>query len=294
MVVSTRLCVFSFKYRRNYKNIDFDISLMGFSPYIHSTLLRTYSLMDPRFSLLAVFLKKFIESIGLKNSENNMGFLNSFSWMILLIAFLQDIIRPQILPKILSYKNNSNIYYTIQYGQNYKKTKNINNFVENIKEENTLLPDSLYNSNFLYKIYQEQIGKNDCYHNKNNLSCAEIFLYFLEFIIYYFKSDSVYVNCSIENEGFESILNILNYNDNRNKKDQRFCEYFKRKYYRTNNNDNTKGRDGMFLIRDPIDPHYNPGHTLRNGNFNFFMNTLKRGYLRLLKYGDFDRDRIDK
>lgn len=194
IIVTTRLCVISFKYRNAYKTTEFDINLMGLSPYINSALLRAYSLMDPRFALLAVSLKKFIEVIKIKNTENKMYFLNSFSWMILLITFFQDIIKPQILPKILSYKSNSNIYYTIEYGQNNQKVKNIYNFIENIKEENTFFSNSLNDSYFLSNIYQEQINKNRP-QNRNNLSCAEIFLHFLEFIIYYFKSDSVYVNC---------------------------------------------------------------------------------------------------
>ena len=296
IVISTRLCVISFKYLDNdEKETDFDISLMGFCPYIHSTLLRTYSLIDPRFSLLAISLKKFIEVIKIKSSENKIEFLNSFSWMILLITFLQDIINPPILPKLLSYKNNSNIYYTIQYGNNKERVKHYDYFVENIKEENTLLPDSLFNSKALYEIYHEQIVKNGP-QNKNNLSCAEIFLYFLEFIIYYFKSDSVYVNCSIENEGYESMSNILNYNyvNDIHKKDDRFSEYFQNKYFKIRNcYDNKMTRDGLILIRDPLDPHYNPGQSLRIGNYITFIENLKKGYLSLLKHGDFDQIRID-
>ena len=81
---------------------------MGFCPYLHSILFRTYSLIDSRFSLLAITLKKFVEIIKIKSKDNKIEFLNSFSWMILLITFLQDIINPQILPKLLSDKDNSN------------------------------------------------------------------------------------------------------------------------------------------------------------------------------------------
>jgi hypothetical protein len=212
--------------------------------------------------------------------------------MILLITFLQDIIKPQILPKILSYKNHTNIYHTIEYGQDFLSIKDINNFVESIKEENTLFPESLHDTKFLFNIYREQIDKNG-EQNKNNMSCAEIFLSFLEFIIYYFKSDSVYVNCSIENEGFESLKTILKFNDNINKKDDRFCEYFKNRYFRAKNYyGNKKVRDGMILIRDPVDPHYNPAHTLKIGIYNTFINNLKKGYISLLKYGDFERIKI--
>ena len=157
------------------------------------------------------------------------------------------------------------------------------------------MPDSLFNSKALYEIYHEQIVKNGP-QNKNNLSCAEIFLYFLEFIIYYFKSDSVYVNCSIENEGYESMSNILNYNyvNDIHKKDDRFSEYFQNKYFKIRNcYDNKMTRDGLILIRDPLDPHYNPGQSLRIGNYITFIENLKKGYLSLLKHGDFDQIRID-
>jgi len=281
-VISRRLCVIKFKYKsQDYPETDFDISLMGFCPYIHSVLLRTYSLMDPRFSLLAITLKKFISFLGLKSQENKLDFLNSFSWMILLVTFLQDIIKPQILPKILSNKSNSYINYEIQYGNNYTKDRAFDTFVKNMKGENTLFLDSLNDKKHLMSIYHEEIEKN----GKNNLSCAEIFLSFLEFVIYYFKSDSVYVNCSIEYEGYESMNNILNYNENKNIKDERFTEYFKYHYFKKIY-DQIKNKDGLILLRDPLDPHYNPAHTLINRSYNTFMENLKSGYLYLLKNGD--------
>ena len=294
VVISTRLCIITFKYKDiDYDNfIDFDISIMGFCPYLHSILLRRYSLMEPRFPLLAITLKNFIGLINIKSSENKQEYLNSFSWMILLITFLQDIIKPNILPKLLSNPNNSINNFSIQYGQNRKTNyyfKSFENFIPNIKEESTMLPDTLFDMESSKKIYEEEIKKKE----KNNLSCAEIFLYFLEFVIYYFKTDSVYVNCSIENEGYESMYNILNYYDNKNevnKIDKRFPEYFKNKYCKCKNfPDSTKTRDGLILIRDPLDPHYNPGQTLRSSNFKIFMDNLKIGYITLIKYGDFNK-----
>jgi len=287
VVISSRLYLLKFKYLYKEKETDFDVSLMGFCPYLHSFILRTYSLMDPRFPLLAITLKKFIELLKIKNQDNKPDYLNSFSWMILLITFLQDIIYPKILPKILSYKNNYSKNFKITYGPNSRLIfKCLELFIENIKEEDTLLPDSLFNKQKLIQIYQEQISKNE----KNNLSCAELFLNFLEFIIFYFKSDSVYVNCSIENEAYESMYYILNNNNvENNKRDERFAEYFKYKYNKfINYNDNkkTKAKDGLILIRDPLDPHYNPAQTLKSSGYNTFMDNLKKGYLELLMNGN--------
>ena len=291
-IISTRLCVIKFKYRAESSTTDFDISLMGFCPYLHSLILRTYSLMDSRFPLLAITLKKFIELIEIKSLENKPDYLNSFSWMILLITFLQDIIKPRILPKILSHPNISIINYPIQYGQNTGRyyTKFIASFINNIKEETTQLPETLSNSKISFQIYEEEIKNKE---EKNDLSCSEIFLQFLEFIIYYFKSDSVYVNCSIENEGYESMYNILNYYDDKtevNRNDPRFSDYFKNKYCKSKYYpDNKRTRDGLILIRDPLDPHYNPAQSLRVGCYKTFIENLKFGYLNLLKHGDFNK-----
>ena len=285
-IISSRLCVISFRYNC-FKGVEtkFDVSLMGLCPYIHSIILRSYSLIDPRFSLLAVSLKKFLKNLGFKDSNVP---LNSFSWMILLITFLQDIIKPQILPKILSDKNNSIINIEISYGNNYGyKRKNLKCFVESIKQENRLLPDCIFDNKSLYKKCKEQLVKSEKENKKNNLTCAELFLYSLEFIIYYFKNDSVYVNCSIENEGYENIYCILNNNEQNTKSDEKFQEYFKYKYYNSKNyTDNKKTKDGFILIRDPIDPHYNPGQSLKSGKYNYFIEQLKDGYLKILK-GEF-------
>ena len=288
VVISKRLCLISFKYvtHKDSKKTDFDISLMGFCPYIHSTLLRAYSLMDPRFSLLAITLKRFLAIIKLKNYENKQDFLNSFSWMILLITFLQDIIKPQILPKILSDENNYISNIPIPYAKYNEKNivKTYEFFIKNVKEENTLVPFCLNDNNLLKKIYQKKIQNKE----KNNLSCAEIFLYFLEFIIYYFKCDSVYANCSVENEAYESMYYIMNNNNlTKNKIDERFRGYFKGKYCKAKNLKNNKiTKDGFILIRDPFDPYYNPAHTLRNGNYKIFLETLKNGYSSLLQNGN--------
>ena len=288
LYISTRLCVMSFKYKFDHgQQTDFDITLTGFCSYLHSILFRTYSLIDARFSLLAITLKKFIECLDINNKKY---YLNSFSWMVLLTTFLQDIIKPPILPKILSNKYNYIIRRKISYATNSNRKhyyKSFETFMDNLKEENILLPDSLFDKKSLFERYNEQIRKNRQNIEKNNLSCAEIFLYFLEFIIFYFKNDSVYANCSIENEGYESMYSILGINNNINKTDKIFSEYFKNKYFKYKNYNNNKiERDGLILVRDPIDSHYNPAHTLISENFNYFIENLKNGYFYLLRHGD--------
>ena len=211
--------------------------------------------------------------------------MNSFCWMVLLSTFLQDIIKPPILPKLLSDKNNIIKSCKINYPNYYNNDifdLTFESFIANIQSKNINLPECLFDKKSLFEIYKEQIinGKKILL-GKNDLSCSEIFLHFLEFIIFYFNKNLIYVNCSIENEGYESMNNILNSND------ENFIEYYKNIYAKKiYTYDNEIQKDGEILIRDPIDPNYNPAHTFNSKNYFYFINSLKRGYLNLLKYGD--------
>ena len=87
------------------------------------------------------------------------------------------------------------------------------------------------------------------------------------------------------------MYNILNFSDTENKciKDDRFRSYFKYKYCKsTHYQDKSRTRDGLILLRDPFDPHYNPGQSMRKGNLKDFIYKLKYGYLSLIKNGSFE------
>ena len=73
--ISTRLLVITFKYN----NILIDLNIVGYTPYLHSVLFRTYNLMDARFSMLVLCIKYIIKEIGLKTYSGELSFLNSFS-----------------------------------------------------------------------------------------------------------------------------------------------------------------------------------------------------------------------
>ena len=49
----------------------------------------------------------------------------------------------------------------------------------------------------------------------------------------------------------------------------------------------SKTRDGLILLRDPFDPYYNPGQSMKKGNLYIFLQNLKEGYLSLIKNGSF-------
>ena len=279
LVISRRICVLTIEYNE----LEIDISLLALCPYIHSLLFREYSLMDPRFPLVAISLKKFIKNLGLTKKGNELFYyLNSFCWISLLVAFLQDIIEPPILPKVFSYSdtNESKISCNIEYGNFYNKryykpnknTNKLREFIKNIKTKSVELPSCIFNKEKLRKIYDEQIGKIP---NKNNMSCSEILLEFLEFIIFYFKYDIIYSDCSDKKEGFENINKLKN-------DESEFGAYYNKTY---NYYDKV---NGMFLIRDPIDPYYNPAQTLKDVNFEDFIENLKYGYISLIKHGNLE------
>ena len=290
--ISTRVCVITFIFC----SVSFDISIVGFCPYLHSSLIREYSLIDPRFPLLVISIKYIIKILKINNISDNKthAFLNSFSWVLLLIGFLQDIVSPPVLPKILE---NSEIFEKKAYFGNNKiekedaeksddkcnenkyekiaKSKNFESFINNIKIDRIKIPKKLGDVNFRINNYKNQITQ------KNNMSCSELLLKFLEFIIFYFKHDTIFVNCSFTYEGFQNMEKI---NDDVNEDNNIFINYFNNKYNKKNKGE--KSKDGYFLIRDPFDPRYNPAQTLKASSLKKLFSRLKMAYYHLLKYGE--------
>ena len=300
--VISRICLIELKYKGN----EIDLSINGFPPYIHSLLFKEYSLLDARFPLIAISLKKFSKILNLKKDY----YLNSFSWMNLLIAFLQEIIQPPVLPKLYSDKEINNIIYKeIEFSNRTNKNRNKNNdkdkektfkdYFETTQKEIVPIPDCLFNKDKIKEIYKKLYASKNNNNNveKNKLTCIEIFLKFLEFIIFYLKYDSIYVKSCIDDEGYFNINEIQNIeSDDDNdlqiyKYNRTFYNYFTKKYLKFKDYDNKRYiRDGLILIRDPVDGHYNPAQTLRKEpNLESFITTLRYSYSILVKYGSFKK-----
>ena len=295
-IISLRICLIKLEFEGN----EIDLSITGFCPYIHSFLYKEYSLIDPRFPLIAIALKKFLNILNLKK-ENY--YLNSFSWMTLLVVFLQDIIQPPVLPKLFSEHEINKIYYkTVEFGNKFKNydkkaQKTFLQFFQSAQKETIPIPDCLFNRRKIQMIYNKLYKNKDNDYNgeKNKLSCAEIFLKFLEFISLYFKYDSIYVRCSIEKEGFYNMNEIQYFEVNDNefelyKYKSSFYKYFKNKYNKYIDYQNkNKIRDGHILIRDPVDSHYNPGQQFtQKRNLTDFISIIRYSYSILIKYGSFE------
>ena len=290
--VSQRILVISIKY----DNISFDLSVLGYPLYIHALLFREYSLIDSRLPMIGLAVKKLKTILDLDKEI----YINSYCWMTLLVIFLQDIINPPILPKIYSEKDiNKLLYQDIEFGHNKNKNyrdffKNrFKTFFQNIKKETIPIPDCLFNKKKIIEIYKKEIGQN-----KNELSCAEILLKFIEFVAFYLKFDTIYAECSINGEAFLNISEIKNiYSDNKNnniderikKYNNEFYNYFSKKYLKFKTRENNKTiRNGFILIRDPVDNHYNPGQKFSNENeLEEFIRRLRYCYSILIKYGSF-------
>ena len=291
VVISLRICVIKLKFEGN----EIDLSITAFPPYIHSLLFRAYSLIDVRFPLIAISLKNIVKITNLYKEL----ILNSFSWTTLLVLFLQDIIKPPVLPKLFSDKEINEIYYqTIEFGhKKNNKDKIFYNFFQSTIKEKIPIPDCLFKRDKVIKIY-EKLKKNNYEkygYEKNVMTCSELIFKFLEFIILC-KFDTIYANCSIEKEGYFNMNDIKNFEINNNEYENEkykinYYNYFRKKYIKfTDRQNNKKSRDGLILIRDPIDPHYNPGQTFRNeDNLEEFIKTIKYIYSNLIKYGSFEK-----
>jgi hypothetical protein len=244
--------------------------------------------MDSRFPILGLTLKYFLQKIGLNDH-------NTFVFMSLLSTFLQDIIQPPILPKIFSDPNSEIFPYKLPLPNNDENK--ISPFIDNLQYNYIIhIPKNILDKEKLRKIYNEQIGKN-----KNNLTCSQLFLYFLEFLIYYFKYDTLYVNNSLDFEGFDLINNILkdeedidddgNYEDIKYPNDISFNQFAK-KYYNIKRKEMLNGeynKNGIFLIRDPVNPFYNIGQIMNDQRiYDKFYLKIKKGYDILLNTGSFE------
>ena len=198
--ISTRVCVITFRYME----VNFDISVVGFCPYLHSILIREYSLIDPRFPMLLISIKHIIKILKINNisEDRNHSFLNSFSWSLLLIAFLQDIIQPPILPKILTNSesitiktffgktNSESITIKTFFGNNklekeeeencekkfekLSRTKNFESFINNMELNDIQIPLGLGDINTRRQNYLRQIKV------KNNMTCSELLLFHMK------------------------------------------------------------------------------------------------------------------
>ena len=79
--------------------VKIDLNFTNVNGALNSSLLKTYTLFDQRFSILSIYFKKIIKDLKISNDgNNNQGRINNFSWTLILLTFLQDVLDPPIFP----------------------------------------------------------------------------------------------------------------------------------------------------------------------------------------------------
>ena len=242
-VMTKRLFTISFELDTEYSSVKIDINFTSCLGILNSSLLRTYSLIDQRFLILSIFIKFIVSKMEIKNDERVKDKINNYSWTFILLTFLQDVIQPPILPKLLSIhiKNGSTFQITEKLNTDRDNSKkkdfrkffqyeDIKNYFDKRRTENF---HNIPNFSESQKIIEEFKLNND-----NQMSLSEILVSFLEYIIYYYKFDTnfLYAAGNDLDEGFYS-RSIL-------KQDFKDIE--------------DRFRNDNVIIRDPFDKNYNP------------------------------------
>jgi len=179
-----------------------------------------------------------MKDLGVANGEDSKEYLNSYSWVLLLITFLQDYLPVPVLPKLIQ---NPMIPEKIQIFnfENKKRSRGRMRDFEEICEKNQFREETyeLYN----FPINYEEIYREFRRENVNNQSVAELFVKFIEFVGYLFKYDSLFIdfkNQKIDNKKNFDRENILK--------------------------EEKKDKKNYFLMTDPFDHTYNPAKDLKN------------------------------
>jgi hypothetical protein len=265
----------------NKKGIKIDLNYFGVCSVLNSALLRVYSQCDERFAILAHNIKNVIKSLKLNNTDDVKVYLNSFCWMTLLLTFLQDIVQPPVLPKILCGTNR--VIRRIEAAGSEKKKKD-GEKKQYFKTQKTFedvmntiqFRDYEINDTFCDEFQQiyENFSKN-C-EEKNQMSLSELFVKFLEFVIFYFKYDSIFVHSSFSGECFM------------NKGDIKNLEFNDKHFYEMSKNFLKKDK-AEILIREPFDYGYNPAQTMFKEKTSEFSNKLKDYYFSIIETGELFR-----
>ena len=204
--------------------------------------------------------------------------------MTLLVTFLQDVVYPPVLPKIL-HSSNKEIRRIEAAGFESKKKdanekkknyyqKQQKSFDEVVKSSG--LREYVVNDNFCneYPEIYESFVKN--LNTKNEMGLSELFIKFLEFVIFYFKYDSIFVHSSFAGECFM------------NKSDIKELEYNDKHFYDMTNLFLKKDK-AEIIIREPFDHGYNPAQTMLKEKTIEFNLKLKEYYFNLIETGELIR-----
>lgn len=248
---TSRLCLIKF----TYLNTKVDLNYFGICSVIGGCLLREYSLYDVRFPILGITIKYLLKKYEINHSHNS-AYLNSFSWMLLLLTFLQDIIKPPVLPKILN-KDIRKIY-----------NLNVKRYCSKIED----VPFSLESQKFALVSSVDQLKMNNVTFMKNCMSCSELLLKFLEFIGFYWNYETIYANTRSNNQCYQNKKDIKK----QYKDDKLFVTFYNEVFLKKQTIKDT-------LICEPFDHRYNPAKNTTESNMKDLINKIKGLYYQMIE-----------
>ena len=144
----------------NETGLTVDITVHTMLPLHNTKLIRLYSLYDQRFHLMGIYIKHWAKRNKLNGATDK--FLSSYALLLMIIHFLQNEIRPSVLP-ILQKVQNKTINYTYSHS------------------------DAMLNCNVYFEEDMEKV--KECMNVINNRtdntdSAAELLVKFFEFYAY--------------------------------------------------------------------------------------------------------------
>ena len=323
VVLSNRLLTipcYNIKY-----NVYYDVNMCGEAGIFNSFYIYILARINPIFWILSMYIKKIKNSLKLdifdknslinNNNNNNSNhnnkklnykykIINSYTWNLLLISFLQNGLDNPVLPKIISSKIDSNLKeyvyiklikpdidknkiqtdldnnkcylnnsYIIQEGVNAIFKGLDNNFSKSEISSKYFKTSKVFLE--LIKMYcypESNINYNIInniinFKSNNTDSPSLLFIKFLEFVIN-INSDIIYIDC--HNEEISNLSDID-------------CDSVIYNTMFKNKRDYNKSSFGL-IIRDPFDHNYNPSD-INKSSFFVLQQKIKDLYIKILENG---------
>lgn len=116
---------FSFTNEKNCFALSCDISINNILAIVNSKLIQQYVHVDKRLQLMGIALKYWSKNRNI--NDRSKGFLSSFSLILMIIHFLQNVADPKILPSLqdISFERNEKPYYVLGVDCKYCKDEKI-------------------------------------------------------------------------------------------------------------------------------------------------------------------------
>ena len=271
---TNRLCLFTI----TFLDVKIDINVYGICSYYGEILLREYALLDFRFPMLVVYLKHIIAKKGIKNSEEEKIYINSFAWTNILLTFLQDILEPPLFPRLLIEDNQKNINIKVGGGIGKEKRKILEDEIvsQNTRKFNVIKEIGYFKTienNFYKKEKNEEKDKEErkkIFLGRNQMAASEILIKFIEFIGYYFNYKYTIVNTCYEFQSFMPKIQKEKVKDDGTRHFFRKCDE----------------DEDLLLIREPFDYTYNPCKTVSKEKLEIIKEVFREIYINILEKGE--------